>query len=88
MGGKGSKVLEKEGMKLRKGIRRSEKKFESSRKKGKGLPKCVNKIESFDKTKKSSEMDIDEEEYVEEGKSGPKLLHGKKHGKGATCETR
>lgn len=53
MGGKGSKVLEKEGMKLCEGTGRSKKKFESSQKKGKGLPKCVNKIESFDKTKKS-----------------------------------
>ncbi len=65
MGGKGSKVLEKEGMTLCKGTGRFEKKLESSQKKGGGPSKCVSKIESFDKIEKSLEMDIDEKEFVE-----------------------
>jgi hypothetical protein len=77
MGGKGSKVLEKEGITLCKGTKRFEKKFESFQKKGKGFPKCVNKIECFDKIEKTSKLNIDEKEYVEDKNSSSKLLHGK-----------
>jgi hypothetical protein len=77
MGGKGSKGLDKEVTKLRKGVGRSEKKSERFQKNGNGSLKDVNMVESSNKTIKFSNMDVEEKEFVEEGKLGSKLLVGK-----------
>ncbi len=87
MGGKGFKGLVKEVTKLHKGVIRFEKKFERFQKKGKRPLKDVNMVESSNKTKKDLDMDIEEKESIEEGKSSSKLLVGKQTRKGVAHQT-
>lgn len=75
--GKGLKWLEKEGVKVHKGARRSEKTYESGEKKGKVLPKDSSMAESFDKIGRISKVDTERKESIEEGKSTLKTSHGK-----------
>jgi hypothetical protein len=63
--------------KLHKGIGRYEKKFEQFLNKGEGPLKDVNIVKSSDKTEKTLDMDVEEKESIEEGKSSSKLLVGK-----------
>jgi hypothetical protein len=73
--GKGSKGLE--GVKVRKGARRSKKTSKSGEKKGKVPPKDSSMTESSGKTGRTSKVDIERKEFVEEGKSTLKTSHGK-----------
>jgi hypothetical protein len=71
------KGLDKEVIELHKGVGRYEKKFERFLNKGERPLKDVNIVKSFDKTKKTLDMDVEEKESIEEGKSSSKLLVGK-----------
>jgi hypothetical protein len=65
-----------------KGARRFKKTYGGIQKKGKGPPKFVKMVESFDKTKKTLDMDTKGEEFAEEGKSSLKMSNGIQVGKG------
>lgn len=47
----------------------------------------MNRVESSNETRKTSYMDMEEKEYIEEGKLGSRMSHGKQRNKGAIHET-
>jgi hypothetical protein len=57
--------------------------FERPHKKGRGRPKSVSRVKNSNKTEKTSNLDIEAKEFVEEVRSSSRMSHGKQVGKGA-----